>query len=860
MQVLDERLRARRWRAARRLGNALLALAVCAAMLWLFAFGFGTIPALGPALDPGHGAWASAAGGELPRTQTLRLPGLTRPAVVSYTRQGLASIRAASDDDLYLALGYVHATFRLTEMDLERRLGEGRLAQLAGPSAVKSDEFELRLGLLRTARQEWAEMPRSSPAAQALIWYARGVNDYLAGLRASGKWPAVFALAGVYPASWTPVDSLVVQGVLTQGLDFTTTPLDYALLEQSLGVRRTMAWFPVLSPNQQSPWDPGPYRYRGLAPVAGGGATSLIAKDFGGDHNEDPSGSWPNVTAGEARAAAAILAECDALPAGQLHEYPDSNAWAANGSRVAGGGAMLAGDPHLPDTLPSVWYQVALSAPGISVSGVTVPGMPAVVIGHNAHIAWSLTAVQDQATLFYAEQTSPRRPGQYFWDGSWRRLRQVRYAIPVRGGGTRRITVDIAAQGPVLTLSGQTVAVDWMGNVPSPDVSVLLAIDKAGNFAQFRGALADWRAPALNFVYADSRGNIGAIAAGDFPQVRHGDPWLPMPGTGADDVAGVIPYAAVPQVYDPPGHVIASANQRPVGGSYPYYLGTSADFFDPGYRADEEYRYLRRRSAMRPSGFAALQASVTDQLAGQVVPALLRATRGARLSPAERQAVHLLASWNDSMTTRSAAASIWAEFWNHYLTVVFQPWWRASSVPVSKDRSGLSISVYQFSLDESLEAWTLTDQRNPAFTPPGGRSRDAGQAMLAALGQAVTSLHARLGGAPASWSWGRLHSRVLPSLLGPQGLGYGPRPAGGDPSTVDAAYGGLVSAAGPSWRMIISWRSRQPVAEGIYPGGQSENPASPWYTNLVSDWWGDRYLPMPAAGSSSGPIRWELLP
>src|SRR4029077_2324195 len=208
------------------------------------------------------------------------------------------------------------------------------------------------------------------------------------------------------------------------------------------------------------------------------------------------------------------------------------------------------------------------------------------------------TNVQDQATLFYAEQTSPARRGQYFWQGAWRPIRQVHYTIGVRGGAAVPLTVDLTVHGPVLARAGQTTSVDWMGNIPSPDLATLLAVDKARDFAQFRAALAGWRAPAQTFVYADDRGNIGAISAGYYPIVRHGDPWLPLPGTGADDVAGVIPYRAVPQVYDPPGHVVVTANQRPVGASYPYYIGTSANFFDVPYRAGEIYASLRGRSGM----------------------------------------------------------------------------------------------------------------------------------------------------------------------------------------------------------------------------------------------------------------------
>src|ERR1039457_2644325 len=264
-------------RLARRIITIAVAGCASALLLGLLAVGFGTAPALGPALVPWHGAWTSAVGGKLPGAQTLTLRGLAHRAEVSFTGQATAAISATSDNDAFLALGYVHAEFRLAEMDLERRLGAGRLAQLAGPSAVGSDKFELRLGLLRTAQEEWAAMPRSGPAAQALLAYSRGVNDYLAQVRASHDWPALFSLAGVYPANWTPVDSLLVQGDFTQELDFTTTPLDYALLERSLGAARTMAWFPVLPPDQQSPYDPGPYVQAGIAPIATGGTLTSAA-------------------------------------------------------------------------------------------------------------------------------------------------------------------------------------------------------------------------------------------------------------------------------------------------------------------------------------------------------------------------------------------------------------------------------------------------------------------------------------------------------------------------------------------------------------------------------------------------------
>jgi penicillin G amidase len=513
------------WRRVRKIAHTLTAVMVSAAMLDALALGFGPIPALGWTLDPGQGVWGSAAGGVTPRSQTLQIAGLRHPVSVSFTAAGVPSIRAEDDADLYLAQGYVEASFRLEEMDLERRLGEGRLAQLVGPPAVSSDEFELRLGLLRTAAEEWAQTPPSSPAGQELLAYSRGVNDYIAQARSADDWPAVFTLAGVYPATWTPVDSLVVQGLLSQRLDLVAAPLDYALLERSLGSARTAAWFPVEPPNSQRPYDPGPYPYAGITPIAVTAASTAgavsgppaAATSSAGPHAIGATAQPGAVTVGLAASAAALLAEISRLPAGQVVQSSASNAWAANGPAVSGGHSMLAGDPHLSLTLPSVWYQMVLDAPGLSVSGVGVPGLPGIVIGHNAHIAWSLTDVQNQSSLYYAEQTSTSRPGEYFWRGRWRRMWQAHYTIDVRDAAAVHLTVDITVHGPIMTMTGRRLAVDWMGNVPSPDIAAMAEISMARNFAQFRAALAGWKAPAMNFVYADDSGNIGAISAGYYP-------------------------------------------------------------------------------------------------------------------------------------------------------------------------------------------------------------------------------------------------------------------------------------------------------------------------------------------------------
>jgi penicillin amidase len=843
--------------------NLVCAIVVSALLLGILGFGYGGIPALGPALDPGRGAWTSAAGGQPATSQRLRVPGLTGAVTVSFTAQGLASIAAGNTHDLFLAQGYVHAKFRLSEMDAERRLGEGRLAQLAGPSDLASDEFELRLGLLRTAQNEWATT--TGAARAALLAYAQGVNDDIAQVRASGDWPALFTLSSQYPAPWTPVDSLVVQGVLTQELDYTTGPLDYDLLAKSLGPANTADWFPALAKNTQTPYDPGPYLKAPLTPVGPGVASSApvtavttAAPGPGpGAGADSGTGSRPPGQNAAAGAAASVLAQLSQLLPNQIHHFPDSNGWAANGPAVAGGGALLGGDPHLLQTLPSIWYEVALSAPGYQVAGASLPGVPGVLLGHNTHIAWSLTDTQNSATFYYAEQV---RGSEYYSDGAWRPLTVVRYSIPVRGGTTRRLTVDITAQGPIISQAGQAMAVDWMGNAPSADVGALLAVNTASTFTQFKAALAGWHAPTQNFVYADTSGNIGVIAPGYYPQVPAGcEPWLPMPGTGACDISGVIPYQAVPQAYDPPSHLIATDNQRPVSGDYPYYVGTAFDFYDPGYRAAHAYSSLKAAEPLTPASIAALQNNLTDPLAVRLLPSLDSALSAAGLTGTDQAAAALLRSWNGGMSQESAAASLWWTFWGSYLNTVFAPWWQAAKVPVSKDPLGLAISPGIAPLDEDLEAWTLRDPANAAFAGPGGDGpANAAAAIVASFKQAVAHLSAKLGGAPSTWTWGRIHARSFPSITGAASLGYGPRAAGGDPFTEDAADGGLDASTGPSWRMIAALGPGGVSAQGIYPGGQSENPASPWYANLVDLWWDGKYLPLPVPGSTGGAVTWSL--
>lgn len=749
---------------------------------------------------------------------------------VVFESNGTAHITASTDHDLFLATGYVHAKFRLFQMDLMRRQGEGRLSEVVGKAALDSDRFELQLGLMRTAQREWVDAASYPRSRDALMAYTQGVNDRISEAEKQHELDPMFTLLGYQPKPWSPIDSLVIKGDMTQTLNFTDTPLVMALIQKSLGPELTSRWFPVLPPNVQAPYNPGPY------PPA---------------TTPTPIASVTSVSDAEVVAAEDAYQKLAALPSGLVAKGGASNNWAVAGFKSASGGALMEGDPHLHLTLPAIWFQLTMDSPSYHVAGVSIPGTPVVLIGHNRHISWSLTDAQNQQTYFYLEQQDSSHPGQYYWKGAWQKYQTVGYDIPVLGGPSQHLDVKMSVHGPVITERGQTTSVWWAGNLPSQDLDVLLGIDQATNWQDFRNALRGWYSPTHNFVYADDQGNIGLISAGYYPLVAKGQPWLPLPGTGEYDVIGTIPFDQIPQRYNPPDGIIWSANQRQVTPDYPYYIGTASNFFDPGYRANEIHRVLSQPGKLSAADMQALQTDTRDFLAAEIVPVLLGVLAQSTLSPADQKAHDLLTTWDYRMEANSPAATIWWTFWQSYIKETFGPWWKSKNVKVD-------MGEVNDMLGQDLEAWTLNDQGNAAFAH--GTARNAADVMLLAFHQSVGALAKQLGKDPKTWTWGRVHTRVLENLALVSGLNYGPVPERGDAFTPLAAPD-FPSAHGPSWRMVIDWGAR--TFQGVYPGGQSENPASDWYLNRAATWFAGRLDPMltaDSAATTSDAKRWDLRP
>jgi penicillin G amidase len=852
----------RRARRVTDLGGALLAAVV---LLVVAQTGAAGVPAPGRVLSPG-GVWRLSPASGVAVPETIQLPALERPATVSFEDNGIAHLRTADDLDLFRVIGYVHARHRLGQMDLARRLPAGELSEVLGEAALESDRFELDLGLRRAAERDWREMARDDPARSVLVAYAAGVNAAMGELAAAGRLPELFKVLDYRPRPWTPVDSLLVQRSLTQTLSFVDKPVTFSHLAGALDPATFATWFPEIPANQQYPYDRGPYRRLALEPlpvradpvVAAGSAAA-------------PAAPLPTRTAPQRPDLTPLRNRLAALPAGAVHRFGNSNSWVLAGHRTASGKPLLAADPHLDFSLPSVWYQLEGRSPGYGFTGVTVPGIPVPLIGKTDRFAWAVTNSQRPATLYYVEDTDPANPRRYRWRGGWRAMDTVRYDVKVRGAAPVRHEVRLTAHGPVVQMSGVTASVWWGGTLPSANVRSIVDMLRAGDFNQVRQSFRGWATPALNVAYADVAGNIGAFNIGIAPQVGgDADFSLPLAGDGSADVIGTIAFDALPVTYNPPDGLIVAANQREVGPGYPYQYSRSFNFADQGWRAAEIVHGLGTDGATL-AGSARLQSDQHDNLARQLIPQLLPSLDSVPLNENERAVRDRLATWDYSMAGDSDLAQFFQFFNNRVVHVALRPWWDHFHVPddpdglvvLSPDGGSFATEV----LRGTVLSWVLSDPGNRYLTPPGGAPRDARAVLVEAFRQATARMVEMYGPPFDKWRYDLRRRVLFPSLLQLPAFDDGPHPWGGNGRTINAAVGTLLrdgkpiphtATGGATWRYVVDLGTGQ--AQSILAGGQSESPLSPWYRNGIPRWLAGEFWPVleGTAADSAARTTWRF--
>ena len=728
---------------------------------------------------------------------TLRLPGLQRPVTVLRDPWGIAHIFAETQDDLFFAQGFVAAQDRLWQMELWRRTGEGRLAELLGPAAVDRDRFAR---LLRYRGDLTAEYESYAPDARSILEaFVRGINAFIESHH--DRLPIEFQLAGVQPEPWTPeacLSRLAAWGMTGNAFREVTR----AKLGVELGWKLADELLPADPPR-----------------------TLESQPRLGLEGVDEKILTLP-------LAAGAPLSFADKA-ADKARE--GSNNWVVDGALSATGRPLLANDPHRALTVPSLRYLVHLVGPGWNVIGAGEPALPGVAAGHNDRVAFGFTIVGIDQQDLYIEETNPRNPGQVRFQGRWRPMRIERQRIAVKGGTPVEAVLKFTQHGPVIhedPARHRAYVLRWVGSEPgTAGYLASLSLDRARSWPEFRRALERWKVPSENLVYADVEGNIGWQVAGLTPLRKGWSGLLPVPGArGLYEWQGFLPAAELPMAFNPARHYIATANHNILPADYPHELGF--DWAPPA-------RFRRLVEVLGGAGghkfdvadFQRLQYDEVSLPARDLVR-LLAEARGAGedLLPWVKR----LTDWDGTIGRDSAAAALY-EIWQSKLaTAIFKPWVPEKWLPVVAGGSERTVEL----LRAPSPRWFGKD-------PRGGR--DA--VMLKSLEEAVAEARAKLGPDPGTWRWGALHKLALQHVLagGPERQALFGLPAverGGDGDTLHAGDGpGFNVTHGASFREILD-AADWDRSVGTSVPGQSGQPGSPHYRDLLPLWAEGRYFPL----------------
>lgn len=566
---------------------------------------------------------------------TLQLAGLH--SNVSIVRDGMdvPHIHAGDRHDLYVAEGYAMAQDRLWQMDLMRRLAEGRLAEIFGQPAVATDESTRILGLNRAAQRDASHLQPDE--REVLEAFSTGVNLYI--LEKGTSLPIEFRLLHYRPELWKPVDTLAIAAQMDRTLTTSyKTEMEYAEFLRRLGPQMADELFP-----NHSPWDVVPgQRVPAAAPQA---------------PVEARQGS-------EAALVARAVSDRGFSVAPFSQPSPGSNNWVLSGGHSMTGRPILANDPHLDYQIPVLWWTADLSAPGMHVAGVALTGAPAIIIGHNEHIAWGVTNtgadVQDlvRVQMRGQEVLTPR---------GWQPLQQVRETIKIRNQSEKTITVQVTLMGPVVAKDEESpLALRWLIDEPGAlqVAHVFVAIDRAANWTQFEQALAQYPGPAQNFVYADVDGHIGFQCAGWIPVRKPGSRFLPVPAGQPTAVEnGNIPFSQLPHAFDPPGGILITANGRITPDDYPYIIGYD---WDAPNRTRRIHQLLSSRPHWNPEDMRAIQMDITSEQDYDFARALRdaashEAAQGRVPPPELRHALDLLNQFSGRMRRNDVAPTLVVE-------------------------------------------------------------------------------------------------------------------------------------------------------------------------------------------------------
>ncbi len=782
---------------------------------------------------------------------SVPLPGLQKEVTVDRDNWGIPHIRAFSLEDAVEAEGYVMAQDRLWQMDLMRRAARGELSEIVGPVALRSDRQFRIYGFSCAAERDFASMDKDSRAL--LQAYASGVNRFIDQHR--NNLPLEFSLLKYKPTPWQPTDSLVIAGYMYQTLtDTWERELDRAKVEARVGEDRSKDLFAVDSPMDHfvvgDPNVPNDGSKASRANPRHGDedddrpADTVLKAGLRGSNGSDSSVATPETSADLTSALWPSIQTYLEQTQSEIRSGLGSNNWVVSGAHTASGKPILANDPHLELSIPPIWYEIHLTCPGYDAEGVTLPGAPLIVIGHNDRIAWGFTNNGADVQDLYIETFNPAAPDEYRVNGAWVKAQVLDEVIRDKDHPDEHLKVVVTRHGPIVRVDGdQEYALRWTALEPGALANTYTWISTARNWQDFREVMKRVWGPAQNVVYADVEGNIGYIMAARVPIRKKGHGEVPVPGDTDDyEWTGYIPFDQLPQALNPDSGLIVTANARVVGPDYKPYL---TDRWEEPYRTARIYDLLHNKTNLRPIDMLKVETDTYSYPHVFLADQLIAAAKTVQpKDPRAQKLVQDLKDWNGIADADSPVVSFLEMTRRTVLQLILEPY------------LGNNTNLYQWRSTTFLQK--ILTNRPANWLPPAYKSYD--DLLAAAADLAVSKLAEQSGSAHIrNWDWKQFDSLDMLHPLGRTGLlklflSTTGMPQSGTGYSVRAA----TTHHGPSMRFIANLANWDNSIL-LLPAGESGQFGSGHYTDQFSYWYDGKPIAAPFSEAAEAKVRKHTL-
>lgn len=756
----------------------------------------GGSPALGLFLSPTHGFWKNAVARET-RNSSEEINCIKGSATIVYDEFSVPHIFAENEEDLLYALGYTEAKDRLWQMEFQMHAAAGRLTEIVGERALPLDRFTRRIGIVRAAKNSLSEIEKNPVSKRIVDNFTAGVNAYINQL-SDANLPVEYKLIGYKPEPWTPLKCALLTKYMAKDLTYYDTDVENTNALRIFGEANYKKMFPDFPPPSIDPVIPRGTKWNFKSVDSISGNTKAIA--YSSLYNNPYKFLYANPNYG-------------------------SNNWTVNGSKTKSGKPILCGDPHLGLNLPSIWYEVQMTCPGLNVYGVTIPGAPGVIIGHNDNIAWSVTNSERDVINNYSVEYQDASRKAYKLGGQYIPFEYDVETYTIKGGKTFVDSIRITKAGAIVYDENfgeqndqKHIATYWRAEEPSNETMAFYYLDHAKNHQDYLNALEYYDCPGQNFIYADRDNNIAIRQQGNFLlRTRKGDGSFVTPLADIDvrKLKARIPSQQNPYILNPERGFCSSANQNPVDSSYPYLTNGHYE----NYRNRVINSTLTNASQLDWKEMGKLQNNTLSLLAKEVLPTLL-SNIDPISDPTAKKIVSTLTSWNYYTAYNTNAPSYFYKLWEEIEAITYDEMDRKDislRIPESYVTANLIIKEPNLSIFDLQKTSTVETAREIINTALKNTT-------LFFRGYEKNKINSTL--------WQHFKNTRITHLALLNAFSVKDIPIGGNYNIVNAAS----DKWGPSWRMIVDFSGDKPQCYGIYPGGQNGNPGSKGYTEFVEKW------------------------